>query len=48
MDMATFSERDSCTKVITPAPRKEGWDEMSHIPDCLSAELTCWHSSDQF
>lgn len=31
MDMRSFSERDICTKFITPALRKAGWDEMLQI-----------------
>lgn len=27
----TLSERDICTKFITPALRQAGWDEMSQI-----------------
>lgn len=31
MDKRTFSERDICTKFITPALRQAGWDEMLQI-----------------
>ena len=31
MDKRTFSERDICTKFITPALRAAGWDEMSQL-----------------
>lgn len=31
MDKRAFSERDICTKYITPALRKAGWDEMVQI-----------------
>ena len=31
MDKKSLSERDICTKFITPALRKAGWDEMSQI-----------------
>lgn len=31
MDKRTLSERDICTKFITPALRQAGWDEMSQI-----------------
>ena len=31
MDKATLSERDICTKFITPALRQAGWDEMLQI-----------------
>ncbi len=31
MDKKTLGERDICTKFITPALRRAGWDEMSQI-----------------
>jgi type I restriction enzyme, R subunit len=31
MDKPALSERDICTKFITPALRAAGWDEMSQI-----------------
>jgi type I restriction enzyme, R subunit len=31
MDKRTLSERDICTKFVTPALRQAGWDEMSQI-----------------
>lgn len=31
MDGRKLSERDVCTKFITPALRKAGWDEMSQV-----------------
>ena len=31
MDKRSFSERDICTKFITPALRQAGWDEMLQI-----------------
>ncbi len=31
MDKRTLSERDICTKFITPALRRAGWDEMTQI-----------------
>ena len=31
MDKKLLSERDICTKFITPALRKAGWDEMLQI-----------------
>jgi type I restriction enzyme R subunit len=31
MDKRSPSERDICSKFITPALRKAGWDEMSQI-----------------
>ena len=31
MDKKSLSERDICTKFITPALRKAGWDEMAQI-----------------
>ena len=36
MDEQGFSERDICTKFITPALRKAGWDEMSQIREEVS------------
>ena len=30
MDKKSLSERDICTKFITPALRQAGWDEMLH------------------
>ena len=32
----SLSERDICTKFITPALRKSGWDEMSQIREEVS------------
>ena len=32
MDKRSLSERDICTKFITPALRKAGWDEMAAKP----------------
>src|SRR5271166_6422987 len=31
MDKKLLSERDICTKFITPALRRAGWDEMSQV-----------------
>ncbi len=31
MDKRALSERDICTKFITPALKQAGWDEMSQI-----------------
>src|SRR5271167_536966 len=31
MDKKALSERDICTKFITPAVKQAGWDEMSQI-----------------
>ena len=31
MNKKSLSERDICTKFITPALRSAGWDEMSQI-----------------
>ena len=31
MDKKSLSERDICTKFITPALRRAGWDERSQI-----------------
>ncbi|WP_112875528.1 EcoAI/FtnUII family type I restriction enzme subunit R [Paracoccus endophyticus] len=36
MDMRSFSERDICTKFITPALRKAGWDEIAQIREEVS------------
>ena len=36
MDKKSLSERDICTKFITPALRKAGWDEMSQIREEFS------------
>ena len=31
MDKKSLSERDICTKFITPSLRRAGWDEMAQI-----------------
>ena len=36
MDKKSLSERDICTKFITPALRKAGWDEMEQIREEVS------------
>jgi type I restriction enzyme R subunit len=36
MDKRTLTERDICTKFITPALRKAGWDEMRQIREEVS------------
>ena len=36
MDKNSLSERDICSKFITPALRKAGWDEMSQIREEVS------------
>lgn len=36
LDKQNLSERDICTKLITPAIRKAGWDEMSQIREEVS------------
>src|SRR5580700_9122046 len=36
MDKRGLSERDICTKFITPALRKAGWDEMLQIREEVS------------
>lgn len=36
MDKRALSERDICTKFITPALRQAGWDEMSQIREEVS------------
>src|SRR5215213_5021148 len=36
MDKRALSERDICTKFITPALRKAGWDEMLQVREEVS------------
>jgi type I restriction enzyme R subunit len=36
MDKKGLSERDICTKFITPAIKRAGWDEMSQIREEVS------------
>jgi type I restriction enzyme, R subunit len=36
MDKRTLTERDICTKFITPAIRRAGWDEMSQMREEVS------------
>ena len=36
MDKKSLSERDICTKFITPALRQAGWDEMAQIREEVS------------
>ena len=36
MDKKSLSERDICTKYITPALRRAGWDEMTQIREEVS------------
>ena len=36
MDKGSLSERDICTKFITPALRRVGWDEMTQIREEVS------------
>ena len=36
MDKKSLTERDICTKFITPALRKSGWDEMTQIREEVS------------
>src|SRR6267154_681693 len=36
MDQSALSERDICTKFITPAVKKAGWDEMLQIREEVS------------
>ncbi len=36
MDKKSLSERDICTKFITPALRQAGWDEMLQIREEVS------------
>ncbi|MFC3631830.1 hypothetical protein ACFOM8_20615 [Paracoccus angustae] len=36
MDKRSLTERDICTKFITPSLRKAGWDEMAQIREEVS------------
>jgi type I site-specific restriction endonuclease len=36
MDKKALSERDICTKFITPAVKKAGWDELAQIREEVS------------
>src|ERR1044072_7537371 len=36
MDKKSLTERDICTKFITPAVKKAGWDEMTEIREEVS------------
>lgn len=36
MNKKSLSERDICTKFITPVLRKAGWDEMTQIREEVS------------
>jgi len=36
MDKRSLSERDICTKYITPALRQAGWDEINQIREEVS------------
>ena len=36
MDKTSLSERDICTKFITPALRRAGWDEITQIREEVS------------
>ena len=36
MDKSSLSERDICTKFITPALRRAGWDEVGQIREEVS------------
>jgi len=36
MDKKSLSERDICTKFITPAVKQAGWDEMTQIREEVS------------
>ena len=38
MDKRSLSERDICTKFITPALRQAGWDEMLQIREEVSVK----------
>ena len=36
LDKKTLSERDICTKFVTPALRRSGWNELSQIREEVS------------
>jgi type I restriction enzyme R subunit len=36
MDKKQLSERDICTKFITPALRQSGWDELTQLREEVS------------
>ena len=36
MDKSQLSKRDICTKLITPAVKAAGWDEMTQIREEVS------------
>jgi type I restriction enzyme R subunit len=36
MDKKTLSERDICTKFITPALERAGWDKMEQVREEVS------------
>jgi type I restriction enzyme, R subunit len=45
IDKKTLSERDICTKFITPALRRAGWDEITQIREEVTArEAWCKRS----
>ena len=39
MNKKDLSERDICTKFITPAVQRAGWDVMSQIREEVSCEV---------
>ena len=41
MNKKDLSERDICTKFITPALTQAGWDVMSHIREEVSFTKGC-------
>ncbi len=43
MDKKTLSERDVCTKYITPALEKAGWNKQKQILEEVS--FTAWNTS---
>jgi hypothetical protein len=44
MNKKLLSERDICTKFITPALRQAGWDEMSQIREEVSFTIKNPHT----
>ena len=41
MDKRSLSERDICTKFITPALRAAGWDEMTQFREEVTFTAGC-------
>jgi len=40
MDKKEFSERDICTKFITPALEKSGWDKQRNIISSVNLKIS--------